>query len=517
MKRKIFSKLKDYNYILDRMLEKKNFSEDAKNLLLSMIYKIETSYDDYAQIKGIYKTKNEFVDDIVEIVSNNCKYIFLIDPKKDGVKLLKKENVLALTDEKEQRIYSYPTEQAILYGIFDIKPKYFYIPANYYYIKKQFQKILVEGTILNSTEVIRNFNGWSWSFEEDNNINYVANMIYQTIRILVGEEFLQDWENDASGKVDYIYEFRNLILEKYGKEISRSLYFALARLIVFSSKKDFKEKLKTEYVKVVKAYNNMKDKTAYIYKISEEKKKLNDDIEQKDIIMNDKEELHKEFERRNKELPDEKKIFNVSSLIEILQSERDGAVKRIKELNELVKPAKYSKLKNELVEKIKIMSVITEEKNLRELCIEYQKEVLKCLQKNVESLSTKEEILEIIYKMRYYRKIRTTQSEKLEDIPALEKQFENMLKYVVTIACKKRMFNIFCNDVEYNYKIISKALDTTVTNYENVDISIEILADSLEITIYDNEVVDKQERIDLPENKEDLVVKPGRKVPLYVF
>ena len=76
--------------------------------------------------------QNEFIDDIIEIVSQYCKYIFLIDPKKEEVKLLKKENVLALTDEKEHRIYAYPTEQAILYGIADIKPKYFYIHKNYY-------------------------------------------------------------------------------------------------------------------------------------------------------------------------------------------------------------------------------------------------------------------------------------------------------------------------------------------------------------------------------------------------
>ena len=44
MKRRLFSKFKDYNYILDKVLDEKNFSEDAKNLLLNMIYKIEVSY-----------------------------------------------------------------------------------------------------------------------------------------------------------------------------------------------------------------------------------------------------------------------------------------------------------------------------------------------------------------------------------------------------------------------------------------------------------------------------------------
>ena len=121
MKRRLFSKFKDYNYILDKVLDEKNFSEDAKNLLLNMIYKIEVSYKDYAKIKVVYMKQNTFIDEIIKIISNRCKYLFLIDPKYEEVRKLKEQNVLALTDEKQQRIYAYPTELAILYGIIDIK------------------------------------------------------------------------------------------------------------------------------------------------------------------------------------------------------------------------------------------------------------------------------------------------------------------------------------------------------------------------------------------------------------
>lgn len=82
MKKRLFSKFKDYNYILDKILEEKNFSEDATNLLLNMIYKIEVSYKDYAQIKGVFQKQNEFIDEIIDIISKNCNQLFLIDPKK---------------------------------------------------------------------------------------------------------------------------------------------------------------------------------------------------------------------------------------------------------------------------------------------------------------------------------------------------------------------------------------------------------------------------------------------------
>lgn len=43
-KEKILFKIRDYNNELEKILEKKSFSESTKNLLLSMLYKIETAY-----------------------------------------------------------------------------------------------------------------------------------------------------------------------------------------------------------------------------------------------------------------------------------------------------------------------------------------------------------------------------------------------------------------------------------------------------------------------------------------
>lgn len=200
MKKKLFSKFKDYNYILDKILEEKNFSEDATNLLLNMIYKIEVSYKDYAQIKGIFEKQNDFIDSVIKIVSDNCNQLLLVDPKQEEIKAMKEKNVLALTDEKNKKMYVYPTELAILYGLIDIKPKYFYVPRKYYFIKNELQNILVQGTVLNYTEVIRNFNGWSWNIDEDTNIDQVSNMIYQAIRMLIDEDFLKMWEQDTSPK-----------------------------------------------------------------------------------------------------------------------------------------------------------------------------------------------------------------------------------------------------------------------------------------------------------------------------
>ena len=52
--------MKDYTNSLEKILEDKQFSVDTKNLLLSMVYKIENSYKDYEKIKYKYVIKVNF-------------------------------------------------------------------------------------------------------------------------------------------------------------------------------------------------------------------------------------------------------------------------------------------------------------------------------------------------------------------------------------------------------------------------------------------------------------------------
>ena len=64
-KNKILSKfnidIKDYNNELEKILESKLFSYDVKNLLLSMLYKIENAYKDYETVKVEVPSKREYI------------------------------------------------------------------------------------------------------------------------------------------------------------------------------------------------------------------------------------------------------------------------------------------------------------------------------------------------------------------------------------------------------------------------------------------------------------------------
>ena len=53
--------IKDYTNSLEKVLERKYFSIDTKNLLLSMLYKIENSYKDYSKTKVEVTEKADFL------------------------------------------------------------------------------------------------------------------------------------------------------------------------------------------------------------------------------------------------------------------------------------------------------------------------------------------------------------------------------------------------------------------------------------------------------------------------
>lgn len=80
---KIFSKItsNEYNNKLEKILENKIFNEDVKNLLLSMLYKIENGYNDYEKVKFNSISKDSFMEKILSIIEEHCFEINIVTPE----------------------------------------------------------------------------------------------------------------------------------------------------------------------------------------------------------------------------------------------------------------------------------------------------------------------------------------------------------------------------------------------------------------------------------------------------
>lgn len=151
---KLFSKLKDYNNLLEEILDRKTFSSVAKSLLLSMVYKLEISYKDYEVVKVDCVSKDTFLNNLLAIIKKYCDHIKTVEPESFQATLLIENNVEAVTNSKERSIMTYPTEQAMLYAVCDIEPKYFFIKKDFIF-KNVLQKVLVYGYKQNTIEILK--------------------------------------------------------------------------------------------------------------------------------------------------------------------------------------------------------------------------------------------------------------------------------------------------------------------------------------------------------------------------
>ena len=301
---KLFWQNADYNLILEKILDSKCFSSNSKSLLLSMIYKLEEFYKDYATVKNSDITKDEFLNLILDTIKKYCDNINLIEP--DEADILNKNNVLAVTNEKERSILCYPTENALLYAISDIMPKYFYITDKFEY-KNSFQRTLVNGYNLNTLEILSDFNGWSWDVNTNHKKNICDNLIYQNLAIMFGNLYMEEWK-DRDVK-------DNTPLEEIKKYFAKTHYFDyLCKYLVLGLTVKEKARTNKNLDAKIKEYEEISDKLAYFDKIKKSKLRYLKELEKITILLNNRDLMRKEYISKNSKLPPEKRIATIRNI-----------------------------------------------------------------------------------------------------------------------------------------------------------------------------------------------------------
>lgn len=495
---RIFSKFDDYNEKLEEVLDRKTFSANIKNLLLSMIYKIEIYYKDYKTVKRTPRLQNEFVKEIIETIKDNCDNIKCVEPDKKEAETLKKNKVLALTNERERTILCYPTELSLLFAISDIIPKYFYIPKDFIF-NYRFQTALVNGFNYNNCEILSNFNGWSWdSNAQSQNKNFMDNLVYQNLLFISGDRFLTEWRNSSSSERNFLEE-----LIKYMKSITgnNSYFYTLCSFLYKTANSKEHQRIELFLQEKNKELRKMQSKEKYIEDKNKRKLKCTNLVRKIDLILNDENSLKKEFVKINKKLDEDKKIKNIKTYANMLKKERELYINEIAQISFLLKPANYLKRKTEL----EAYSNILKNKNsIQEEMIELEKEFLIFFNKKINKVETRDEIVNIIYELRYMKYIPISKTENIKDIEILNTAIEKLIKKAITKACKIGAMRIVSMDIALNYEIISYALDTKIIELEEIKLSLEYRENSLIIKVFDKEVFEKQGKKSF-ENKKGLL------------
>ena len=76
------------------ILENKNYNLEVKNLLLSMLYKVENGYKDYTTVKIDADSKENFMKLILKTIEEQCKEIDIATPQTQNAKPLAEENAI---------------------------------------------------------------------------------------------------------------------------------------------------------------------------------------------------------------------------------------------------------------------------------------------------------------------------------------------------------------------------------------------------------------------------------------
>ena len=549
-KQDIFSKIPiiDYNNVLENVLEAKDFSEDVKNLLLSMVYKIENGYEDYKTIKVNTASKKFFLKKIIQIIDEQCKKIELIKPMSEQSKELEEKNVNYIVDKENGIIKVYQNERMMLEALVTLSQKEIEVEEKYKRFELAIRDILIIGNTMSNSEVIRDFNGWSWGITPSQLQNKNINVIYQNLLMLLGNSFMQKWITDneeqedveipnneilrskynsnfgltkeeikKEQQVDYIEKIKDVLVEKCGKENTEEFIdkFLKASIAVESNiNEKQKEIILKRHKEIKNELEKMQDNKKYLEGISETKKEITLKIKEIDTILSSNDLIKEEYSKRNSKLPNNKKIFSVSHLVIMLEKEREKYLEQIKINNKKMEPIEFIKNKEEFEQKNEFYDEININKEARtneSKQIENLQEIfLKCLEEIVRKAETKEEIRKILYEIRYYENIPYNDSN-LSAIEKIKEPLEILEKEIVKKACREKILTTFTENGELNYRILKNVFKSKIANLANTVYVLKYHKGILKIEIYDTNIEEENTELEITE-KVELSVKLNKKI-----
>ncbi|MBQ3145026.1 MAG: hypothetical protein IJB90_00280 [Clostridia bacterium] len=516
-KEEIFSKLniKDYNNQLEDILEKKSFSEGAKNILLNILYKMETAYEDYKKVKLETKLKKDILEEFIQIIEKDCKEIELIKPKLNEKTKLDDKKFIA----KDNKVISYPNEKTVFYGIYHIKENNFIINSKNSILKEPMENLLNIGYVMDRQELIRDFDGWAWIISKQEIENYIYNIIYQNIKFLVGDKFLQECILNIE-QIDFIDKFEKKINNIYTEEIANKIIEKIYILSILENIKTSKEKQKQlieEKNNMQQELDKMNNKKVYLQEIANTKKIIGKQIKEIDEIINNNKKLREKFVTENEKLKDEEKIFSLSEYADKLQKKRKELLISLKNYSNLMKPMNYVKTKFGIQKNVDLLNKIDLTKDFEEqensVLLELQINFLKAMQEKIGKVENKKRIIDYIYLIRYYKLLYASKDKQIKDLEQIEEQLIMAEKYIITRACNLKAINIISNNIEKNYEIVSTILNSNIIDLDEIYLEFKKKEEKIELTIYDDNMIDKTIEYN---DKVDLNIKLNKKTRLFI-
>lgn len=506
-KENIFSKLniKDYNNELENILAKKDFSVDTKNLLLNMAYKIENAYKDYLKVKQEVLSKNNYMEKILKIIDEKCYEFTTIKPSMPEFEEYK--NKKYVIDKEKGKIIVIQNEYYALKALLELPKVKWCILDDYDLLKEPLCELLSLGSIMHETEVLRDFDGWSWNISVNNIDNISINLIYQSLIYLIGNDFLIKWIENTEEMIDYIALLHSKLEDKYTKKFADAVLNILSKLAMEAN---MNEKIIEKRDKLYADLKLFENREEYLENITKSKKEYMSKIDKIDKIINNKDLLQKEYIKRNSVLENDEKIFSIRRLKMILEEEREKYLNEIKSLNDMIDPKKYIDRKTKIEKNYNFLKDLNTNGIDEKKKIEFCKYILKAFEVRVDMSQTREELLNLVYEIRYYRYIQFDKEKKVKEIKELYISFYKVMIKLIKKLIDFKWAETVSLSKALNLRVLIKIFDSKIIDLENIVIETEHIADKIIVKYYDSNVLENQFEIDIGNIEKSIILKKIR-------
>ena len=466
---------KDYDNELEKILETKKFEENVKNILLEILYKIEISYKDYEKVKRDTETKEEYITKIIETIEREIEEIELITPSsQEKVEISKAKFII---DKENKKIVCSPIERELLYAISKISKQNQIVKEEDQLMNDIITNAINEGNSINMVEPLRDFNGWSWLITKKEIENLSYNLIYQNLRILIGNDFLLKWIENKQYIINYYELLKSELEEKYTTEIKDNFIYKLEELCVLIERKTnpkMRQKIKDRIEEVKTNLEKIEDKRTFVEDITNETKSIKRKMKELDTILADKVKIENEFKIRN----------------EILPLEKEELKREYEEKTDLLNPNKFIEKKEEEEKKYELL----ENKDIEKTLVQFQEIFLKAFLIKIEKAETKEEMVNLIYDFRYYQMLPFNENTNIYESTELKNRIKEVEEKMLEKAIKNKVINENIESTIFHYIFI--------INLEEIYIQVKEESNKIIIEFSENGNEQYDERYEI--NKEEV-------------
>lgn len=495
----------NYDIQLEELLEKKAYTDEAKSLVLNIIYKIEGAYNDYKKTKPNVKSKIDIISDIVDTIEHRCDKIEVLDPRETNGKLY--------VSRKNKIIKTFPKDVDLLQAIYYIKTPYTKKIENVF--EKAVLQVLEKGMAINGVEIIRDFNGWSWNCVLEDEFEKYYNLLYQDLIILIGERELEK----VIKSHNVIQELSDQLKSMYGKTKAEEFLSSFIKvcMIIYINNSEKCEEDVFEYLK--KKENELSEflnKSEYISKLTSKMNENTKIICKIDSTLSNKRMLSKKFQTKKIS----SKYKDIDSYKISLIKYKNQISNEIISCKKMMNPFEYVKVKNEVQKEVDDLNEIKLCYNDNEIIVKsllgLQKKVISCFYKKIEVYDLKKELSSLVYEIRYYNRL-LLGDKHLSEYRNLKNDIEKMQIECVNKLKKNKVIDLFSNYARVNYYIIRYIFETRMVNINKMSFRYKVIHNEIEVEYFDEEIIEQKKHIVL--NKEEIngfIKKENKRIKLFL-